>query len=74
MGCIDVGNGPIAGGTQQLPHGRGVTTATNLGSAYVLHSDGVNLHSGTQQTFLHVSKILKNKKHEGKELESSWVL
>lgn len=61
MGRPDVGNGPIAGGTQQLPHRRGVTSATNLGSACALHSDCVNLHSGAQQTFLHVGKILKNK-------------
>lgn len=65
MGCIGVGDSPIAGGPQQLPHRRGVTATTTLGSACILHADHVKLHSGAQEAFLHVNKILKNKEYEG---------
>lgn len=65
MGCIGVGDGPVAGRPQQLPHKRGVTAATNLGSGCILDRRHVKLHSGAQQASLQVSKMLKNKEHEG---------
>lgn len=65
IGCICVGDGPIAGGPQQLPHRRRVTAATYLGLLDIHQVDCVKLHSGILQMLLHVRKILKSKEYEG---------
>lgn len=57
-------------GEHKLPHRRGVTAAINLRSGCIPDRHHVKLHSGAQQAFLQVSKMLKNKEYEG--LERFW--
>lgn len=65
MGCVSVGDGPVTGRPQQSPHRRGVIAAINLSSLCIPDRPHVKLHSGAQQEFLQVSKMLKNKDYEG---------